>query len=189
MVEPVAILFLSIRLMLGITLKMELNHAKAIDLLYYRRSQWGRKDDFCHEISSKNRRMFLNAIEENIRARECFAFETTLSGKAYLQKIQQWKNTGWRVELFYLWLPSAAFSAKRVECRVKQGGHDIPEDAIERRYPRSIANLFEYAKFCDRVNCYDNSEQLPELIFSQVGTMVAVANQAKFQQIRDGAGL
>lgn len=137
----------------------------------------------------KASRIFLNAIEENIRARECFAFETTLSGKAYLQKIQQWKNTGWRVELFYLWLPSAAFSAKRVEYRVKQGGHDIPEDAIERRYPRSIANLFEYAKFCDRVNCYDNSEQLPELIFSQVGTMVAVANQAKFQQIREGAGL
>ena len=51
-------------------------------------------------------KIFLNAIEEKIRSRENFAFETTLSGKAYLQKIKQWKNDGWRVELFYLYLPN-----------------------------------------------------------------------------------
>ena len=37
-------------------------------------------------------KIFLNAIEEKIRSRENFAFETTLSGKAYLQKIKQWKK-------------------------------------------------------------------------------------------------
>ena len=37
-------------------------------------------------------KIFLNAIEEKIRSRENFAFETTLSGKAYLQKIKQWKT-------------------------------------------------------------------------------------------------
>ena len=73
-------------------------------------------------------KIFLNAIEEKIRSRENFAFETTLSGKAYLQKIKQWKNDGWRVELFYLYLPNAEFSARRVEYRVKQGGHNIPSD-------------------------------------------------------------
>ena len=37
-------------------------------------------------------KIFLNAIEDKIRLRENFAFETTLSGKAYLQKIKQWKK-------------------------------------------------------------------------------------------------
>lgn len=134
-------------------------------------------------------RIFLGAIEEKIRRRESFAFETTLSGIAYLPKIRQWRQNGWRVELFYLWIPSAVFSAKRVEYRVRQGGHNIPSDAILRRYPRSIANLFRYAPECDKVNCYDNSEQIPDLIFSQVGTMLSVMNESKFQQIQELAGI
>ena len=134
-------------------------------------------------------RIFLSAIEDRISKKESFAFETTLFGKAYLQKIRQWKRSGWRVELFYLWIPSAVFSAKRVEYRVRQGGHNIPADAIMRRYPRSIANLFEYAKECDKVSCYDNSEQFSDLIFSQIGSIISVMNKNKFQQIQELAGI
>lgn len=129
-------------------------------------------------------KIFLNAIEDKIHLRENFAFETTLSGKVYLRKIKDWRKAGWQVELFYLWLPNAESSFQRVKSRVRQGGHNIPADAIVRRYPRSIANLFEYAMFCDKVYCYDNSKSLPELIFSQVGDTLAVADEERFKGIR-----
>lgn len=134
-------------------------------------------------------KIFLSAIDERISRKENFAFETTLSGKAYLQKITQWKAAGWRVELFYLWLPNAEASAQRVAYRVKQGGHDIPPGAIRRRYPRSIANLFEYAKVCDQVYCYDNSRTMPELIFSQVKEIVTVADEERFDRLKEVAKL
>ena len=130
-------------------------------------------------------KIFLNAIEEKIRSRENFAFETTLSGKAYLQKIKQWKNDGWRVKLFYLYLPNAEFSARRVEYRVKQGGYNIPSDAIERRYPRSVANLFEYADVCDVTHCVDNSQREISLIFDVDANGVNIYNDTIYKQMKE----
>lgn len=130
-------------------------------------------------------KIFLHAMEEKIAARQDFAFETTLSGKTYLPKIRQWKRENWRVELFYLYLPSADFSAKRVEYRVRQGGHDIPADAIERRYPRSIANLFEYAKVCDMTHCVDNSKREIALIFDVDKNGINVYNNTVYQHMKE----
>ncbi len=130
-------------------------------------------------------KIFLKAIDDYISCKEDFAFETTLSGRVYLQKIKQWRSEGWRVELFYLWLPNAESSAKRVEFRVKQGGHNIPLEAIERRYPRSIENLFDYAEICDSVTCYNNSDSIPELIFLQKDDILFVENEEKFSQLKE----
>ena len=105
--------------------------------------------------------------------------------KAYLQKIKQWKNDGWRVELFYLYLPNAEFSARRVEYRVKQGGHNIPSDAIERRYPRSVANLFEYADVCDVTHCVDNSQREISLIFDVDANGVNIYNDTIYKQMKE----
>lgn len=129
-------------------------------------------------------KIFLNAIESHIARKEDFAFETTLSGRTYLQRIKDWRKEGWHVELFYLYLPNPESSAMRVEFRVKQGGHDIPQDAILRRYPRSVANLFEYAEICDNVTCYDNSESIPKLIFSQHGNRISVSDDVKFNLLK-----
>ena len=60
-------------------------------------------------------RIFLQMMTESITARKDFSFETTLSGKAHLQTLKRLKATGWRIELFYLWLPNAGTSALRVE--------------------------------------------------------------------------
>lgn len=102
-------------------------------------------------------RLFLAEMEQKIRQREDFAFETTLAGRVYLPKIREWRAQGWRVVLVYLYLPSAEMSLHRVQERVAQGGHGIPEPEIARRYPRSLRHLFEYMRQCDRTFCLDNS--------------------------------
>jgi len=81
-------------------------------------------------------RLFLREINANIDKRVDFAFETTLAGRSQISLFKKLRQDGWRIVLFFLWIPDAAFSKSRVRERVAQGGHDIPDDTILRRYPR-----------------------------------------------------
>lgn len=115
-------------------------------------------------------RIFLNEIETNIIRRDSFGFETTLSGRSYLQLIQRLHNSGWNVELVYLALPNVEMSKLRVAERVAHGGHNIPLSDIERRFPRSLHNLlYEYSHVVDRCVCFMNDSEEPVLIFEQIG--------------------
>jgi predicted ABC-type ATPase len=52
--------------------------------------------------------------------------------------------------------------------RVAHGGHIIPTADIERRFSRSLGNLFHL--FSTKVNacrCFMNSDASPELVFEQ----------------------
>jgi predicted ABC-type ATPase len=83
-------------------------------------------------------------------------------------------------------IPSAEFSKERVAERVEHGGHDIPDDAIIRRYPRTIKNLFElYAPLCDELFLYDNSDSEPKLIFEENHDGRRVLNSQVFKKIQE----
>lgn len=128
-------------------------------------------------------RIFLQMMTESITARKDFSFETTLSGKAHLQTLKRLKATGWRIELFYLWLPNAGTSALRVEYRVKQGGHDVPRNVMIRRFPRSIANLAEYVEVCDTVCRLDNSRGKSVILAGNDTTALAVLQEAVHEEL------
>ncbi|HHM04658.1 MAG TPA: hypothetical protein ENJ19_02815 [Gammaproteobacteria bacterium] len=129
-------------------------------------------------------RLFLREIGQYIAAREDFAFETTLSGRTYLRLVRRLLADGWRVELYYLWLPSIEMSIERVAERVSHGGHDIPREAIVRRYPRSIFNLLNhYAPLCSATVCLDNSRENPEVIFVQDAEGRKIENSNLFKQL------
>ncbi len=113
-------------------------------------------------------RIFLQTLHQKLKQRETFAFETTLSGLSYSVRIPRWQESGWKVILIYLYIPSADFSALRVRQRVEQGGHNIPSEAILRRYPRSIRNLFLYADICDRTFCFDNKLGSVKPVFEKI---------------------
>lgn len=116
-------------------------------------------------------RIFLREIEEAIVEGEDFAFETTLSGRGYLSLVQRLLDTGWRVELVYLALPSVEMSRLRVAERVSHGGHNIPLKDIQRRFPRSLHNLLTlYAPSVTRARCFMNAGGTPEPVFEQTGS-------------------
>jgi len=113
-------------------------------------------------------KMFLQTIRDNIDRREDFAFETTLSGRGHVKLFADLRENGWNIVLYFLWIPSADFSRDRVRERVRHGGHDIPTDAIYRRYARIMQNLFGlYVPLCDELFFYDNSNFVPQLVFEQ----------------------
>ena len=81
-------------------------------------------------------RLMIQQIEECVRKNESFAFESTLSGKGYGKHIKRWKAQGYEIIIYYLKLASVEIAIERVKLRVAQGGHDVPERDIKRRFHR-----------------------------------------------------
>src|SRR5688572_13533284 len=54
----------------------------------------------------KAARLLLKEVHGDIRRRQTFALETTLSGLTYLRLFRQARRRGYTLKLFYLWLPS-----------------------------------------------------------------------------------
>ena len=109
-------------------------------------------------------RLMLTQIADHVAHRRSFAFETTLSGVAYARQIPQWRTLGYAVALHFLALPDADMAVARVAQRVKQGGHNIPEAVIRRRFVAGLANLPRYCELVDDWDVYDNSGPKPILI-------------------------
>ena len=129
-------------------------------------------------------RLFLSEVGQHIRERRDFAFETTLAGRGYLRLVQRLRADGWRVELIYLALPTLEMSMLRVAERVAHGGHSIPQADIERRFPRSLHNLFEvYSGAVDVTRCFLNSSETPQLVFVQRGGVRSILNTSVFEQL------
>ena len=86
-------------------------------------------------------RIMLLRIDELLKHKRSFAFETTLASKSFTRLIERAQSSGYRVTLLYVALPSVQLARRRVARRVKEGGHSIPDNVIERRFYRSLDNL------------------------------------------------
>jgi predicted ABC-type ATPase len=110
-------------------------------------------------------RLMLARIAEHVRKGESFAFETTLSGKGYARQIPHWRLAGYQVSLWFLSLPSADVALARVAQRVREGGHDVPEHVVRRRFAAGIENFHRlYCPLVNRWALYDNSGAAPVLL-------------------------
>ena len=88
-------------------------------------------------------RLMLEELDAHARAGRSFALETTLSGRSYVPRIQRWRALGYAVQLIFLELPSPEMAVRRVRLRVRQGGHDIPEAVVRRRFRAGLRNFRE----------------------------------------------
>ena len=76
-------------------------------------------------------RIMLNEIHENVAHRRSFAFETTLSGKAYSRHIPKWRALGFHVSLFFLrWI--------RLRLPLRAWRRGLPKVGTTFRRPRFV---------------------------------------------------
>ncbi len=133
-------------------------------------------------------RLFMREIERRIAAREDFAFETTLAGRANLRLVKRLQADGWRIELIYLALPSVEMSRLRVAERVAHGGHGIPATDIARRFPRSLRHLpGEFSHRVDHCTCFMNEGESPALLFEQHGNVRNIVHDDDYQLLLEEA--
>ena len=89
-------------------------------------------------------RLVLTELRRLAKARQDFAFESTLSGRTYL--------------------PLLRLALQRIAARVRQGGHDVPRTDVVRRFNRSLKNFqLLYRVLADKWYLYDNSEPVSRL--------------------------
>ncbi len=130
-------------------------------------------------------RLLLERIGELAAAREDFGFETTLSGRTYARLLAGLRRDGYRIVMFFLWLPTADQAVLRVANRVRQGGHAVPEADVRRRFAAGLSNFFRlYQPECDRWSLYDSSRLPPALIaWEELGT-ITIIDSDLFDQIQ-----
>ncbi|MBF0567025.1 MAG: zeta toxin family protein [Nitrospirae bacterium] len=110
-------------------------------------------------------RLMIEEIKRHALKCESFAFETTLSGKIYAQMIPEWQRMGYRIKMIFLYLSDVVTAIERVKNRVKQGGHNIPEKTIRRRYEKGWYNFQNlYKQLVDAWILFDNSGKKPKLL-------------------------
>ena len=110
-------------------------------------------------------RLMLSMIRDYVRRGESFAFETTLSGRSYARLIPHWREQGYSVVLFFLRLSRPEIAIARVKQRVAEGGHDVPEPVIRRRFHAGLRNFEHiYKGLVDEWVVYDNSGNQPVLV-------------------------
>ena len=103
-------------------------------------------------------RLMLEEIASRVAQGRGFAFETTLSGRAYARQIPVWRQRGYHVKLIFLSLPSAEMAVARVSARVAQGGHSIADAVVRRRFDAGLCNFHGvYKPLLDAWVLYDNS--------------------------------
>jgi predicted ABC-type ATPase len=133
-------------------------------------------------------RLLLERIRQLANERADFSFETTLSGRSYVRLLAGMKANGYRIVLFFLWLPNADTAVARVQNRVKQGGHNVPAADIRRRYGAGVRNLFWlYRPISDGWWLYDASRLPPRLIASEERRHLTVKQTKLYRRIEKQA--
>lgn len=110
-------------------------------------------------------RLMIETIHRYAARGESFAFETTLSGRGYIRWIPLWQERGYHVKLFFLRLQTPEMAVARVRQRVSEGGHDVPEAVVRRRFRAGWSN-FEcvYRDLVDEWTVFDNSGTAPVVL-------------------------
>lgn len=133
-------------------------------------------------------RLLLSRIKELAEARQEFGFETTLAGRGHARLLAGMRDDGYRVVLFFLWLPTANLAVSRVANRVRQGGHNVPETVIRRRFHSRLRNFFRlYRPLLDAWWLLDASKLPPEPTAQERGGQLTILRKETYRRIVSNA--
>ena len=133
----------------------------------------------------KSGRLVLEEIRGFARKQADFGFETTLSGKSYVNLLKALKAQGYKMHLFFLWVPGPDLAVARIRDRVAEGGHNVPIQDVKRRFNRSISNFFRlYEPLLDSWMFFNNAGSVPILIAKRKNGQAEIIDRELFQGIQ-----
>jgi predicted ABC-type ATPase len=129
-------------------------------------------------------RLVLESIAGASKSYVDFAFETTLSGRSYVRVIRNLRTVGYRIHMFYLWIPGPELALLRIRERVRKGGHNVPVADVRRRFGRTLDNLLHlYRPLVDTLRVFDNSTREPHLVFEDEDGQTTVYDVSVYQRM------
>ncbi len=109
-------------------------------------------------------REVIQRTRDYLRDEQSFAIETTLSGVSILETMRRARERGFIVRLVYVCVENPDWNIERVRARFAQGGHDVADGDIRRRYERSLGNLPAALRLAHQAVVYDNSAFEPRRV-------------------------
>lgn len=92
-------------------------------------------------------REFSRRLRARIQAGDSFAIESTLSGRSTNRIFQQAKAEGYTVSIVFVFLDSPQACMDRIRERVRDGGHNVPDADVKRRFFRSKWNFWRIYRY------------------------------------------
>jgi len=130
--------------------------------------------------SYKAARIVEKRCRDLIGSKKSFVTETVFSHRSKLDLIKEAKAAGFRVMILHIGVGHPDLSVARVAERVREGGHDVPEDKIRARAARNGPLIRQAVHLADTAHIFDNSKlnQPPErMVTFSGGTVAYVAGQ------------
>jgi len=152
-------------------------------------------DEIAQELSPGNTdkvriaagKNFFNKINGLVSQGRSFAIETTLSGQYLARFIKNLKEKGYLITLIFIFLDNPEISIARIKVRVKNGGHFVPDQDVQRRFWRGKNNFWNiYKDLADYWEIYYNGEHG----FIQVATgeisNITIIDEVLFELFKGG---
>jgi predicted ABC-type ATPase len=108
-------------------------------------------------------RIALEMMDDMIAQKRSFSIETTLSGRTHLHLIKQAKANGFMINLLFFIVQTPEICVSRIARRVSEGGHNVSESDVRRRFNRSIDNFQTYAQTASLWRVFDNDQSKPHV--------------------------
>lgn len=135
-------------------------------------------------VAFQSGRIALTRINGFLTGNKSFAYETTLASHTVSHIIKNCQRDDYNVSLHFLALPSAMLAKQRVAHRVSQGGHDIPEQVIERRFKRGLRNFFSYYQYeVDEWVLYDALNNRNVIAYRNKNSAVNILLPSDFERL------
>ena len=139
-------------------------------------------------VSFQAGRIMIDRISELINLEVDFALETTLTTLSYVDTIRLAKQKSYTITLIYFWLDDVDLAIERVKTRVSEGGHNIPEEVIRRRYSRGITNLIDkFISICDYWIVINNSSRPYTFVAQGQSSEEKIYDETVWQTIKNQA--
>lgn len=127
---------------------------------------------------NKTRQWLEESIELSISNNSHFTYETNFNSTP-LYWPEKFKESGFNLRLFYFCLNSVEEAKRRVQIRVENGGHHVPEHEIESRYYLGFEHLNENWQYFDEVYLFETSafKKEPQLILTSIDNQVELEDK------------
>ena len=100
----------------------------------------------------------MDRVEEAIRQKISFTYETVLSHPSKIDLIKLAKEKGYNIQSTFVCTEDPTINIVRLEERVKNGGHDVPTEKVFQRYERAIALSYDLQEISDSYENFDNTQ-------------------------------
>jgi len=133
-------------------------------------------------------KVYFKRLSEFFERKKSFAVESTLSGNNIIRIIEKAKKREYKIVLVYSFLQNCTTCIERVKKRVQNGGHNVPEEDIVRRYYKSVVKFWnEYRLIVDEWTLFYNGyDYAPVIVSFGTGNNFDIINsemQNKFNSI------